>query len=314
MRFYAAALVSGFALLTAYLLFFHFAYGDAFSRLNAINNIADRHPWNLRGLDAYLRRFFVQPIYAFYGLFGIVFFLALAQALIAVFKGGRLRLVGVYFLTGMLFLNFTPTSLATWQPLPLDWEGGRFLMFLTPAVALLAAKFIDDLSLGFLGLGLPACLANPPRWATVALRGAAVALLLTLAYQNLQKPVGALRAGIPRVEEIRRLVAQQLSANDSAALILSTQRSYQNFPLYLRFDPALLERMHLCDTAPILEDGRDAIVYIDKRLSAYLARTYQWSNCNEELMRSAKARGLEALVDDRRFYLSSRRPLQRQGE
>ena len=275
--------------------------------------MADRHPWNLQGLDAYLRRFFVQPLHAFHDLFGIVFLLALAQALIALFKGGRLRLVALYFLAGILFLNFTPTSLATWQPLPLGWEGGRFLMFLTPAAALLAAKFIDRLLAGSLnGKPPPVGLLPhrlPLKGGVIALRGLAAALLLTVAYQNAQKPVAGFQAGIPREEKVRRLAAQELAANDRAALILSTERSHQHFPLYLRFDPALLGRMHLCDTAPILEDGRDAILFIDKRLSAYLARTYGWPNCNEELLALAREQGLETLIDDRRFHLS----LQRRG-
>ena len=329
MRFHAAALATGLALLTAYLLFFHFVYGDAFSRFNAINNIADRHPWNLQGLDAYLHRFFVQPMHAFHDLFGIVFLLALAQALIALFKGGRLRLVALYFLAGILFLNFTPTSLATWQPLPLGWEGGRFLMFLTPAAALLAGKLIGGLFAGSMGSHPPpAQLRAAPLfhwlplkggaighgWAALALRGLAAALLLTLAYQNAREPLHALKADLPRAEKIKRLAAQELAANDRAALVLSTERSHKHFPLYLGFDPALLGRTHVCDPAPILEDGRDAIVYIDKRLSAYLARAYGWPNCNEELLALARARGLETLIDDRSFHLSLQRPPPQQAE
>ena len=110
-------------LLGAYLLFYHLVYGDALGRLNAINQRSAVFEWQIFGLQAYLHRFFVEPFSAFPALFGIAFLLALVQTIRVAFKqtmiDARLRLVALYFAVGVLFVNFTPTSLADWQPLPL---------------------------------------------------------------------------------------------------------------------------------------------------------------------------------------------------
>ena len=144
----------------------------------------------------------------------------------------------------------------------------------------------------------------------MTVRAVAAVLLLTIAYHGAYKPMRDFRAGISEVEKARRIATRGLLENNKARLVLSTQRTYGNFALYLGFDRALYARTHLCDTAPIREDGQDAIVFIDKKLSAFLARAYQWPNCNDELIGLAKARGIEAVIDNKRLYLS----FQRRGE
>ena len=86
--FFAASVVTGIVLLTGYLAFYHFVYGDAFSRFSAINEAGGRHLWNISGTDAYIDRLFIAPLPFFYGFLGIAFPLALAQSLIMLMRGG----------------------------------------------------------------------------------------------------------------------------------------------------------------------------------------------------------------------------------
>ena len=302
--FYASAVISGLLLLAAYLAFYWLAYGDPLGRLNAINQRSAVFEWQIHGLDAYLHRFFVEPFWAFPALFGVAFLLALAQCLRAAFMGAGLRTLALCLAAGLLFVNFTPTSLADWQPLPLTWEGGRYSLFLTPAVALLAAAFVGDL---FAGRLLPPSLLGgrlASGYGALAARAVAVGLLLLIACQSGMKVAGSFSPAVIHVDRAKRLAVQALRENEQAVLLLSTDRSHGNFALYTGFDPELRRRTRLCSAGAMQAEDRAAIVFIDRRLSAWLASAYGQPHCNDELLRLSRARGNRALMDDADVFLS----------
>ena len=319
MRFHRAALLSGGALLASYLLAYRYAFGDAFSRFDAINAMGGSHIWAIQGIDAYLRRFFVQPAHAFGQLFGFVFILALAQAAVAFIKRAGNRLVACYLLAGTLFAVFAPTSLSAWQPLPLTVhaDGGRHLLFLAPAAAVLAAQLVG----GWLSRPYPSlsssrghllwgCLprAYLSRAYGIAVRALAAACMLLIACHSALKVSRIYDSPEYATDQARRAAMRGLIENPRAELILSTGREHYNFIFYVNFDRSLYARVHRCDTGPITAPDKDAIVVIDKPLSAFLRSAYGERHCNKELMALMKAHGAEPLIDNRRLYLSFQHP------
>ena len=296
MRFHSAAIAAGLALLGAYAVFCQLVFGDVFSRFQLINKIGGEHVWAIHGAGAYLHRFFVQPAAAFYDLLGVALLLALAQTVVSLIKKDKFRLVGVCFLAMILCAVFAPTSLSAYQPLPLHHEDGRFILFLIPPAAILAAKFVGDLFRGEI-------FARRFHKHRFAPRAAAFALLAVIVFQSGLKP-SVFAGGVSEIEAARRAAMRGLMENERTVLALSTGRNQWEFNLYTGFDPALQRRILLCDTARIAEDGRRAIVLIDKRQSAFLLKAYGAPNCDEELIAFAKAQGHTPLIDNRRVYLS----------
>ena len=291
-RFYFASVGTGIVLLSIYLLFYHIVYGDALLRLNAINERSAVFEWTIHGLGAYLHRFFIQPLTALPALFGIAFLLALARSVIVLVKGGPQTLVAIYFISGLLFVNFTPTSLADWQPLPLYWEGGRYLIFLAPAVAVLAAQLVGDL------------FASGHRAERFTVPAVAAVLALAIAHHSALKLKGSIHPAALAIEEARQTAMRGLVENDNATLTLSTGRNHHSFLLYAGFDKALHARIRLCDTAPIRANDGNAIVFIDKKQSAFVTGVRGEPNCDAELIQLTKAAGHVAMIDDERIYLS----------
>ena len=304
MGFHRAALLSGGALMAAYLLFYHYVFGDAFSRFNTINAMGDSHIWAIQGMDAYLHRFFVQPVQAFGDVFGIVFLLALAQAVVTFIKRDGSRLTAFYLLAGTLFAVFAPTSLSAWQPLPLTVhaDSGRHLLFLAPAAALLAGQLVGS----WLTRAYPSRVSLSRDWA-IALRALAAVCVLLIAYQSALKVARVYDSPELRVDQARRAAMRGLAENPRAELILSTEREHYNFIFYMRFDRSLYARVHRCDTGPISDPDEDAIVYIDKPFSAFLLSAYGQAHCNEELMAQMRAQGIAPLIDGPRLYLAIQR-------
>lgn len=322
LRFYGAAALTGMALLAAYLLFCHLIYGDPFSRLHAINKVGEKHLWNMQGADAYLHRLFIAPAGFFWGFFGVAFALALAQAGVTLWQGrgqrkggpgepgrkdSRLQLIALYFLAGLAFALFTPTSFTSWQPLPLS---ERMFLFLAPAMAVLAARLVGDLwRFGFRGCwsGLGAGRRQEPRRPSMAARTMAVALLLATAYPGASKlfNMGS-NPRLPSGEEARRMAMQALRENDQALLLVADDRSYEYLILYARFDPALYSRVRHCEAAPApsgADAGNVSAIYVDKPLGDFLHRAYGRRHCSDELLALAAAHGFETLVARGGIYL-----------
>ena len=309
MGFHAAVIVTGLALLTAYAVFCYLVFGDVFIRFRFVNELGGAHAWAIEGLSAYLHRFFAQPFGAFYSLLGVVFLLALVQGVLVLDSrlrgnddergsGGNkdgLRLVSVYFFAGMFCAVFAPTSLSAYQPLPLYHEEGRFILFLIPPAGILAAKFVGNLFAGEI---------VPRRFYGYRFvpRAVALGLLAIIALQSGLQPATFVN-GIDRIEAARRAAVKGLVDNGNAVLILSTGRNHWEFNLYTGFDPVLRSRILLCDVAPIAA-GRDAIVFVDRRQSAFLLEAYGDPNCDEELLALSKAQGNRTLLDGARIYLS----------
>ena len=129
-------------------------------------------------------------------------------------------------------------------------------------------------------------------------------LLLVVAYHSALKVTGSFTQENIETDKAKRVAAQALRENENAMLLLSTGRSYSNFVIYLGFDQALHRRTLLCDGEAILAEGRDTIVFIDKRLSTWLTNTYGEANCNAELMALSQSRGDTVLIDNERIFLS----------
>ena len=291
--FYLGSMVTGLALLAAYLVFSHYVHGDALARVARTSDTMSE-AWTAGGIGIIPRRVFVEAGMAFYGLFGIAIVLAVAQSVIVLCRGGALKLVGVYLLAGIVFVIFTPTSLANWAPLPLFQEDSRYLLFLAPAVAVLSAKMISDLGLSDRFRGL---------WRVPA-RALGLACALVVAAHSgdfLRRDFSGKFHS--EVENHRRQAIGAIKKNDNATLVLSDLRSHRSFILYAEFDERVYSRALLCDTAALLDDSRDIVVYIDWRMTNWRAR-HGRSNCNDELIASAAARGHTVAVNNDRAFLS----------
>ena len=322
MRFYLAAILSGLTLLAAYLLFCHLIYGDALSRLETVNRVAERHLWNIAGSQAYLSRLFIAPGRFFFEMFGIAFLLALVQSARIFWQGwrrgqeqgrqqsqhseqGALKLMAFYFLSGTVFAVFSPTSLVNWQPLPLS---ERMFLFLTPIIAVLAARLIGDLwCAGFRGgwLGLAAGHWHS-RLSIIAARASAIALLLAAAYP------GALAISehsvAIRSDQARQMAMQLLRENDDALLLVADDRTYEHLIIYAGFDEALYSRVRHCDAEPVLAGSNSlnntgGIIYVDKPLGDFIQRAYGRRNCSDELLQLAAAQNYETLMEQGGIYL-----------
>ena len=294
--FHLSSLATGLALTAAYLIFSHYVHGDALARIARINSVLPGAPWALGGVDITAHRIFVESSMALYGqLYGIAIVLALTQAVIAVCRGGTLRLVGVYLLAGIAFAIFSPTTLVNWTPLPLLQEGGRYLLFLTPAVAVLSAKLVSDLLFSDWLHGL---------WRLHArLLGLACALAVALHFGDFLHRDFTAKAN-SQVESHRRQAIGAVQENDKAVLLLSDFRSYRSFILYADFDPQVYSRVLHCDAAAPPAAGHDVVIYIDRRMTNWMASSYGYSNCNDELTALATAQGHTVAVNNARAFMS----------
>ena len=105
--------------------------------------------------------------------------------------------------------------------------------------------------------------------------------------------------------QLRVRAAQLVLENENAMLVLADPRTHRHFRVLMGLeDPAPYRRALLCDPAPLQGGGFDAIVFIDKPLSAFLSRAYGEPNCGEELQTLAAARGFTVIADDGRRYLA----------
>ena len=300
--FYASAMLSGFALLVAYAVLCHYLYGDATSRLDTVNKVGARHLWAIEGWHAYARRLFIEPARFFFGLYGVAFFLALAQAvrtLAARAERDGLRLVAVYFLAGIVFGVFTPTSLRDWQPLPLS---ERMFLFLAPALAVLTARWLGDL-----WNWRPRQTTGPRQaLARYAPRAAAGALLLAAAQPGaLAFYQSVVNAHPSSAEQARRMATRLLREHDNAVLLTAEDRSYEHLVVYAGFDEAFYRRARHCGPPPA--EGAHLVVYIDRGLGRFIERAYGRRACIDALLELAAARGLATLIDDGNIHLSATR-------
>ena len=307
-RAYLVAIGSGLALLAAYLLFCHLVYGSALARLEAFNAWSEHRraaplpgiwgDWGVSGFNAYAHRIVVESTLAWHGLFGIAYFLALIQAGRSLFQQEpRLRLIALYFLGGIAFLLFTPIS-PDWQHMPLLKQGSRYSLFLAPAVAALAAKLVSDL---FLCAGW----RRLPRFAARAVAGAVLLAMAAHGWRVLAQDHAAKSSWAWRTEIGRQAAMRELRANDQALLALSDFRNYRSMVIYAGFDPLLYSRVRHCDASAYLQGKQELIVYVDKPLSAWLAKVHGRPNCNAELLALARARGHRVLLDNAQVYLST---------
>lgn len=210
--YYAPALAMGVAGVCAYLTFCHAAWGDAFSRLHAVERVSGDHLW-IPDTRELIQRLTIEPIGFLFAQFGIF-----PLVLLWIRVGGEWR---IYFGVGLACLWLAPTSLTgPYAPLPMQT---RMIAPLLPAVLVLAAQSASWL----LGAG--------------RLRSAVKVLgfiLLINGPQIANKGRKALELGLEdeAVAEVLRVELDRAGA-DPVVVVTQDPRSAAYLPFFFSYEP-----------------------------------------------------------------------------
>lgn len=149
-RFYLPAFIVGLLVLSAYLIFCHLLWGNAFSRLAGIQELTGEHLWSLQNatFGHWLARITIDPLVMITEDYGPIFFMMILAFWVV---PNRVRFWGLYSIICVLFFWFGSASLQSYEPLPLEW---RMLLPALPGMIILSSYLWDGLYISS-ALGAP---------------------------------------------------------------------------------------------------------------------------------------------------------------